>query len=218
MKPHMFFLLLNGWLHTLPAQQEGSASLPDVLTFQDGRPVQSAKAWPARRAELANLWQDTYTGRFPEKPPKLVNVSPGKVCSARFGTKSHITLTFTAPQQEIQFEIRLWEPTHDVRPQPLILTQPRHYQLAWAEAAVRRGYTVCLYPGVDYNHREASFPGYESVWRQLTQKPPGSRPWQLGLGWQAAAFGGGLTGMHCFPGLDCSTRVNQGYPTTTMTC
>src|ERR1700761_2251763 len=43
-------------------------TLPDPLTFLDGRPVRSAKEWPDRRAEIWRLSQQYVLGTFPPKP------------------------------------------------------------------------------------------------------------------------------------------------------
>ncbi len=38
--------------------------------------------------------------------------------------------------------------------------------------ALRRGYVVGLYPGVDSHHRETDYPGYESVWKSFRSEYP----------------------------------------------
>ncbi|MCU0872819.1 MAG: hypothetical protein MUE50_10805 [Pirellulaceae bacterium] len=53
----------------------------------------------------------------------------------------------------------MWIPQGD-GPFPLLLTQPRFYQIFWAEDAVKRGYIACLYPGLDVHHQERDDPGY----------------------------------------------------------
>ncbi|MGY8687320.1 MAG: glucuronyl esterase domain-containing protein, partial [Verrucomicrobiales bacterium] len=140
--------------------------------MSDGRRVETAADWPSRRAELGQLWQDTYLGRFPKERPRLVSASLKNLLPRRSGTSAKIELTFDCPKQPLTFEITLLQRTHDGTPQPLILTQPRHYQMAWADAAAARGYLVCLYPGVDYNHKEEAFPGYENVWKQVSDAYP----------------------------------------------
>ena len=161
-----------------------SADLPDVLTMMDGRRVETAADWPSRRAELAQLWQDTYLGDFPKEKPTLISAVLKGMFPRRGGTTSKIGLTFAAPKQPITFEITLLRSIHDGTPQPLILTQPRHYQMAWAKKAAARGYLVCLYPGVDYNHREEKFPDYENVWKQVRDAYP-EATWHSSLAIQA---------------------------------
>jgi hypothetical protein len=42
--------------------------LPDPLTFQDGRPVQSRENWAERRAELLKLFERYWFGTLPPDP------------------------------------------------------------------------------------------------------------------------------------------------------
>ena len=61
----------------------------------------------------------------------------------------------------------------DDKARPLLLTQPRHYQREkWGEAALRRGYIVCLYPGLDTHHRERDYPGFQNVWKTFKSEYP----------------------------------------------
>ena len=69
------------------------------------------------------------------------------------------------------FEIEVWIPKGS-GPFPVLLTQPRYYQIPWAQMALRRGYVVGLYPGVDSHHRETDYPGYESVWKSFRSEYP----------------------------------------------
>lgn len=72
-------LLVLAMFATLPAtvsaQPEGfnydeakvpEYTLPDPLTFEDGRPVETAEQWRARRAELLELFQQHVYGKAPE--------------------------------------------------------------------------------------------------------------------------------------------------------
>ena len=160
------------------------ADLPPVLKFMDGREITSPAQWPDRRKELGELWQDTYIGHFPESIPDLVSAEVAASTQSPLGTEIQVTLTFAAAKPW-SFEIRvLHAPGDAATERPLILTQPRHYQIAWAKAAVRRGYAVCLYPGVDYNHHEKMFPGYEQVWRKAKEAYPNAT-WNSSLAIQA---------------------------------
>ncbi|MCU0981945.1 MAG: hypothetical protein MUF25_22560 [Pirellulaceae bacterium] len=77
----------------------------------------------------------------------------------------------------------MWIPQGD-GPFPLLLTQPRFYQIFWAEDAVKRGYIACLYPGLDVHHQEKDYPGYENVWRTFQAEYP-EATWQSSLAIQA---------------------------------
>lgn len=155
------------------AEPYRSADLPPVLRFLDGREVKSAADWLERREEIKRLWCETYLGRFPETPPKLLQAETlSEVHDDSKGYRvRNVKLTFGTPNQA-SFEIRLLIPSTKEKSYPLLLTQPRNYQIAWGEAAVKRGYITCFYPGVDYNHREAAFPGYESAWRRFQKEYP----------------------------------------------
>lgn len=171
----------------LPAQTLGpyqSPDLPPVLEFLDGRKVETPAQWEERRKELAELWQTHYLGHFPEHPPKLLLSEISETASLPHHERSVVTLTFETPGGPIPFQITVLQKPPDGRPRPLLLTQPRHYQMVWAEEAVRRGYTVCLYPGVDYNHRENDFPAYEGVWKRFREAYPAAS-WHSSLGIQA---------------------------------
>ena len=87
-------------------------------------------------------------------------------------------------------EIRVWIPKGN-GPFPLLLTQPRFYQIFWAEDAVKRGYIACLYPGLDVHHHEADYPDYENVWKTFQKEYP-EATWQSSLAIQAWLAGRAL--------------------------
>src|SRR5689334_4994739 len=57
---------------TTPVSEAGSddplATLPDPLRFEDGRRVTTKEEWPARRAEIFELFAKNVYGRPPPKP------------------------------------------------------------------------------------------------------------------------------------------------------
>ncbi len=172
-----------------------SADLPPVLEFLDGRPVRSADDWKARRAEIKQLWCDTYLGHFPAKAPKLLEARTLEEVANPTGHRvRRVRLVFDTPRRA-GFEIRLLLPKADARgagpAYPLLLTQPRHYQIAWGEEAVKRGYITCYYPGVDYNHHEKAFPGYENAWRVFKGEYPDAT-WSSSLAIQSWLAGRAL--------------------------
>lgn len=169
----------------LQAEPYRSADLPPVLQFLDGREIKTATEWPERRKEIQRLWCETYLGSFPEKPPKLLQAETlNEVADEDKGYRvRNVKLTF-ATRNKASFEIRLLIPLKEAKSYPVLLTQPRNYQIAWGEAAVKRGYITCFYPGVDYNHREAAFPGYESAWRRFQKEYP-EATWSSSLATQA---------------------------------
>lgn len=178
------FLLLAPTVSWAQQSAYRSADLPPVLQFLNGQPVDDGRDWQRRREEIRRLWCDTYLGDFPVVTPPLLK---SRVVGESRGTGAwsvrEVELTFETPKQA-SFRIRLWLPDDALSPRPLLLTQPRHYQMAWAEEAVRRGYVVCFYPGVDYNHREKEFPGYENAWRIFKKEYP-EASWSSSLAIQA---------------------------------
>ena len=142
-----------------------SADLPALLVFDDRTPVESKRAWPRRRNEIRNLMLEHFTGFPPSDTPVILNSKiTGSRIHADGSTRRRISLTLNTPNK-FTFEIHVWIPSGNKQPRPLLLTQPRDYQLPWAEMALKRGYLVCLYPGVDSHHREKDYPGYDSILR-----------------------------------------------------
>ena len=150
---------------------EARADLPPLLEFNDGSVVQTRAQLERRKKEVSELLQRYFIGTFPDKAPALLSA---KVLQERRGEdgslRRRVQLTFDTPKKAA-FEVRVWVPKGE-GPFPILLTQPRYYQLRWAELALERGYIACLYPGVDSHHREKDFPRYESVWRDFRREYP----------------------------------------------
>ena len=147
------------------------AELPPLLGFLDGRKVQSIDDWEERREEIRSLLIKYFIGSFPAETPQIAGA---KVTSEKVhedgSTRRRIRITLATPNR-VAFEMALWLPKGD-GPFPLLLTAPRFYQRYWGEDAVERGYAVCLFPGVDSHHREADYPGYDSVWQTIRKEYP----------------------------------------------
>ena len=162
------------------------ADLPDAMTFLDGRKVKTAHAWEARKAEIKRLWCDTFIGHTPKEIPALLSAEVVKTKEPRDGsTRQRIVLTFDTPNKK-SFEIEMWEPkAQTATARPLLMTQPRNYQREmWGEEALKRGYVVCIYPGLDAHHSEKDYPGYQNVWKQFKNEYPDAT-WNSSLGIQA---------------------------------
>jgi pimeloyl-ACP methyl ester carboxylesterase len=162
------------------------ADLPDAMTFLDGREVKTLEDWAARKAEIRELWCDTFIGRYPKEVPALLSAEVVKTVTPPDGSiRKRVVLSFDTPNKK-SFEIEVWEPTwDDGQTRPLLLTQPRNYQREmWGEAALKRGYIVCLYPGLDAHHSESDYPGYQNVWKTFKNEYPDAT-WDSSLGIQA---------------------------------
>ena len=183
--PRMLFILFLGSALCLNAQVYKNADLPDALTFLDGSKVQTLADWERRKKEIKNLWCEYFIGHYPEEVPVLLSAEAVKTEKQKDGAmRKRIVLTFDTPNKK-SFEIEVWEPTGMNRnTSPLFLTQPRDYQIQWAEEAVKRGYIACLYPGLDTHHNEKDYPDYQNIWRVFKDEYP-EAGWASSLGIQA---------------------------------
>ena len=167
------------------SQNYSSADLPDAMTFLNGEKVKTAIDLKNRQAEIKKLWCDYIIGHFPKEVPKLLSAKVVKTEKSGDGSiRKRIVLTFDTPNKK-SFEIAVWEPEKSKdKYRPLLLTQPRSYQLMWAEEALRRGYIACIYPGLDAHHHEKDYPDYEHVWKEFKDEYPESS-WGSSLGIQS---------------------------------
>lgn len=151
-------------------QNLARADLPPLLEMLDGRRVRDKSQWPARRNEIKELMCDYFVGHFPDTVPAILSAEVRDRQESDESLRLRIQLTLDT-KNKASFEIHLWIPKR-YGPFPILLTQPRYYQMGWAEMAVRRGYLVCLYPGVDSHQQEENYPGYESVWEVFREEYP----------------------------------------------
>ena len=171
-QPICLWLLVSGVLltsFTAFGQAYSRAELPPLLEFLDGRKVEALDDWEERREEIRLLLIKYFIGSFPAETPKIVGA---KVISEKVhddgSIRRRIRVTLDTPNR-VDFEMALWLPDGKDR-FPLLLTAPRFYQRYWAEDALKRGYAVCLFPGVDSHHREADYPDYDSVWQTVRKE------------------------------------------------
>jgi len=178
-----FFVLFSAFAAN--SQNYRNADLPDAMTFLNGKKVKTLEEWAERKKEILDLWCDYYIGHSPEEVPELFSAKVIESTKLKDGSiRKRILLTFNTPNKKT-FEIAVWEPGHEQRePRPLLLTQPRYYQIEWAEEALKRGYIACLYPGLDAHHSEEDFPAYQHVWEEFQKEYPDAS-WGSSLGIQA---------------------------------
>lgn len=165
-----FGIVLVGHSQAL-GQGYSRAQLPSLLEFLDGRKVEALEDWGERREEIRALLMQYFIGSFPAKTPKIADA---RVISEKAhddgSMRRRIRIALATPNR-VAFEMALWLPQGKGR-FPLLLTAPRFYQRYWAEDALKRGYAVCLFPGVDSHHRESNYSGYDSVWQAVRKEYP----------------------------------------------
>lgn len=161
------------------------ADLPDALTFLDGNQVKTQADWEQRKREIKDLWHEYFIGHFPHTVPDLLSAEVVKIEKNEDGTiRKRNVLTFNSPNKK-SFEIEVWEPKAERKiTRPLFLTQPRDYQIQWAEEAAKRGYVACLYPGLDNYHDDPNYPNYQHIWKNFKEEYP-EVDWTSSLGIQA---------------------------------
>ena len=111
------------------------ADLPPLLQLNDGSEVRTRADLERRKKEVSRLLQRYFIGTFPEKAPGLVSAKVLDERRADDGSlRRRVQLTFDTPKKA-SFEVRVWVPKGE-GPFPILLTQPRYYQLRWAELAL----------------------------------------------------------------------------------
>ena len=152
-------------------QIDSSFKLPPLLEFNDGRMVDSELQWPERREEIRSLLIKYFVGSYPAVTPPIISAEIiSEEADPDSAIRRRISIVLDTPNR-VSFEMALWEPKGQ-GPFPLLLTAPRFYQRYWAEDALKRGYAVCLFPGVDSHHREELYMGYDSVWQEVRREYP----------------------------------------------
>lgn len=98
-------------------------TLPDALTFRDGRRVESARHWPKRRAELVRLFEEHVYGRVPAGLPR----PPGWIVETRkdaLGGKAirqRIQVPLTRGPRPLILDLLVYRPASATKPVPMFL-------------------------------------------------------------------------------------------------
>jgi len=125
--------------NSLPRQN----SLPDPLTFLDGRKVTSAAQWPARREEISKLSQKYVWGTVPPQP-KIDHVTLLDEKHADGYTVRNVRLEF-GPDGKGTMRVRVYIPDGD-GPFPVLINSSLQ---GWAASLIRRGYISAGFAGND---------------------------------------------------------------------
>ncbi len=111
-------------------------ALPDPLKFLDGRAVDGARDWPARRAEIRQLYEKYDIGSVPPKPKLDHIVALEETKGAGYLTR-RVRLEF-GPDDKATAEVTVVIPDGS-GPFPVLIGS------GWAPALIRRGYISCSY-------------------------------------------------------------------------
>ena len=129
--------------------------LPEPFRFHDGRVVKMPTDWPARRAEISQLYKKHILGSMPPMP-KLDRIVPVEE------TKSHGYVTRVVrleygPEGKITTQVTLTLPEGD-GPFPVLIGGG-----SWRGALLRRGYAACEFPSsVDQpTNLQELYPGFD---------------------------------------------------------
>jgi pimeloyl-ACP methyl ester carboxylesterase len=117
--------------------------LPDPLTFLDGHAVKTAADWPARRAEIMNLFQKYVWGTFPARP-KIGHVDVLDEAHQPGYTVRNVRLEF-GPDNKGTMRVRVYIPDGS-GPFPILINSSL---VGWAPSLLRRGYISAGYAGND---------------------------------------------------------------------
>jgi hypothetical protein len=97
--------------------------LPDPLTFEDGSKVSGASDWPARRAEILELFENHVYGKMPEKPDNLSFEVRKEVPRALNGLAAlkEMRIHVKNPNKAHHFDLLLFVPNKIQKPVPVFL-------------------------------------------------------------------------------------------------
>ena len=113
-------------------------SLPAPFQFHDGRPVNMPADWPARRAEIKQLYQRHLLGSLPPKP-KLDRIVPVEETKSA-GYVTRVVQLVYGPAGRITTQVTLTLPAGN-GPFPVVIGGG-----AWLGSLIRRGYGACDFP------------------------------------------------------------------------
>ena len=142
----------------------GDSPLPDPLITSAGKPVASAAEWPARRAELVEMFAHQVYGRAPVGRPAGMTITVTEAASGVMdGTadRRQLRLGWKGPGGEGGMDIVLFVPTKREKPVGCFLLicnrPPEHLDPTrekkspfWpAEAVIARGYAIAAFHNAD---------------------------------------------------------------------
>jgi hypothetical protein len=130
--------------------------LPDPLEFRNGSVVRTPEGWPARRAEILELFREHVYGRSPGRPEQLhiELLEEDRVAMDGAATLKRIAIESRHEGRDHRFELTLFLPNRRAAPAPVFLllnnrspeiTDPTRQERSgfWpAEEVIARGYGI----------------------------------------------------------------------------
>ncbi len=131
------------------------ASMPDLLTLNDGRKVTSADEWPKRRREIVELFDREVYGRVPKNAPRVkwevTGITPGMSGGIPTITKSLIGHVDNRvyPKVKVDIQASYTVPAHATANVPIIVEfgfvggfgfGPRSTAKPWTQQAIENGW------------------------------------------------------------------------------
>jgi len=101
----------------------GTYTLPDPLTFNDGKKVRNALDWERRRIEIVKLFQENVYGRNPQ-PPKQIDFTvfdSGRSALGGKAVRKQVTIYFSPNREGPKEDMLIYIPAGAHKPVPLIL-------------------------------------------------------------------------------------------------
>jgi hypothetical protein len=105
-------------------QRVGAYTVPDVLAFNNGKPVRSARDWKRRRAEILELFATNVYGHNP-KAPRHVSFDVFDIDKTALGgkaTRKQVTVYFSDKKDGPKEDVLIYIPAGARKPVPLILS------------------------------------------------------------------------------------------------
>lgn len=97
------------------------ATLPDVLTMNNGKKVSSAKQWKKRRAEILKIFEEQQFGKWPAKKPKLRYDLQEDLGFEGTAVRKQLTLYFSEDNNGPKVDVLIYLPKDANGPVPLLL-------------------------------------------------------------------------------------------------
>lgn len=102
----------------------GTYTLPDPLTFNNGRPVRNVKDWKRRRPEILQLFANDVYGRNPQSPRALRYevFDTDEHALNGLAVRKQVTIYFSDKKDGPKEDVLLYIPAASKKPVPVILT------------------------------------------------------------------------------------------------